>query len=303
MPSHVRNITFDCRDPHLLAGFWAAALGFVDDPENPNDPGDPEALVVDPTGRRPGLQFIPVPEGKEVKNRVHLDLQPDRARDAEVERLVALGAALVDDHRRPDGTGWAVLADPEGNELCIERSASERGHAEPRDTGERDWEFPLAGDERPIVVGQLEWYREGVLGKVGGIDPRVATTRPLRSATSIAGLVHHLAHVEDKWLHHRFAGHDLPEPWSSAPFDQEPDWEFESVGDVPLDEVVARYQAACERSRAAIAGHDLDDEGVHPLDGEAFNLRFALVHLVEETARHLGHLDILRELLDGTTGE
>ncbi len=303
MPSRVRHITFDCRDPHLLARFWAAALGFVDDPENPNAPGDPEALVVDPTGRRPGLQFIPVPEGKAVKNRVHLDLQPDQPRDAEVERLVGLGATVVEDHRRPDGTGWAVLADPEGNELCIERSAAERGQAGPRDTGERDWEFPLAGDERSIVVGQLEWYREGVLAKVDGVVPHVATTRPLRSATSIAGLVHHLAHVEDKWLHHRYAGHDLPDPWASAPFAEQPDWEFESVDDLPLDVVVARYREACERSRAAIAGCDLDDEGVVPLDGEAFNLRFALVHLVEETARHLGHLDILRELLDGTTGE
>jgi predicted enzyme related to lactoylglutathione lyase len=62
-----------------------------------------------------------------VKNRVHLELQPtDRTRDEEVERLVALGAKLVDDRRRPDGTGWAVLTDPEGNELCVERSAAER---------------------------------------------------------------------------------------------------------------------------------------------------------------------------------
>jgi hypothetical protein len=66
-----------------------------------------------------------VPEAKQVKNRVHLDLTPDnpapQARDAEVERIIALGATLVDDHRRPDGKGWVVLADPEGNEFCIER--------------------------------------------------------------------------------------------------------------------------------------------------------------------------------------
>ena len=95
MPSHVRNITFDCRDPHLLAGFWAAALGFVDDPENPNDPGDPEALVVDPTGRRPGLQFIPVPEGKTAKNRQHFDLRALGDLQAEVARLTELGAVRV----------------------------------------------------------------------------------------------------------------------------------------------------------------------------------------------------------------
>jgi hypothetical protein len=66
-------------------------------------------------------------EAKTVKNRIHLDLQPtDRTRDEEVDRLVALGAKLVDDQRRPDGTSWVMLADPEGNELCVERSAAER---------------------------------------------------------------------------------------------------------------------------------------------------------------------------------
>ncbi|GAA2708314.1 hypothetical protein GCM10010429_21380 [Micromonospora olivasterospora] len=71
--------------------------------------------------------FLQVPEGKTVKNRVHLCLEPaDRNRDAEVERLLALGATEVADHRRPDGTGWVVLADPEGNEFCVLRSAAER---------------------------------------------------------------------------------------------------------------------------------------------------------------------------------
>jgi predicted enzyme related to lactoylglutathione lyase len=74
----------------------------------------------------PEILFIQVPEGKAGKNRLHLDLQPDIRRDEEVERLLGLGAALVDDQRRPDGTGWVVLADPEGNEFCVERSAAER---------------------------------------------------------------------------------------------------------------------------------------------------------------------------------
>jgi hypothetical protein len=68
-----------------------------------------------------------VPEPKTVKNRVHLDLVPtDRTRDQEVARVLELGATLVADHRRPDGTGWVVLADPEGNEFCVELSAAER---------------------------------------------------------------------------------------------------------------------------------------------------------------------------------
>jgi hypothetical protein len=121
-----RNITFDCADPYLLAQFWSQVTGYQEDPENPNDPDDPEGYLAGPDGQ-PGLLFITVPEPKTVKNRVHLDLVPsDRTRDEEVERLLGIGATLVADFRRSDGAGWVTLADPEGNELCIERSAAER---------------------------------------------------------------------------------------------------------------------------------------------------------------------------------
>ena len=72
------------------------------------------------------MLFIPVPEGKTAKNRMHLDLRPtDCTRDEQVEKALALGATLLGDHRKDDGTGWVTLADPEGNEFCIERSAAE----------------------------------------------------------------------------------------------------------------------------------------------------------------------------------
>lgn len=122
MTSLVRHITIDCGDTYALGGFWGEVLGasLADD----DLPGDSEALLVSEGGT---LLFIEVPEGKSAKNRVHLDLQPqDRTRDEEVDRLLALGATLVGDHRRPDGTGWVTLADPEGNEFCVERSAAER---------------------------------------------------------------------------------------------------------------------------------------------------------------------------------
>ncbi|MFJ5706758.1 VOC family protein [Streptomyces sp. NPDC093105] len=122
MSSLVRHVTIDCADAHALATFWAEVLdGRLADDDHP---GDPEATV---ESAGASLLFIRVPEGKSVKNRVHLDLQPqDRTRDEEVERLLALGAKLVGDHRRPDGTGWATLTDPEGNEFCVERSKAER---------------------------------------------------------------------------------------------------------------------------------------------------------------------------------
>lgn len=122
MASLVRHVTIDCADPYALAGFWAEALEGTLGADD--DPGD-EMAVVDSAGA--SLLFIRVPDDKSVKNRVHLDLQPqDRGRDEEVERLVALGATVLADHRRPDGKGWVTLADPEGNELCVERSRAER---------------------------------------------------------------------------------------------------------------------------------------------------------------------------------
>jgi hypothetical protein len=126
MTARPHNITFDCADPYVLAGFWSQVTGYQEDPDNGNEPGDPEGFLAAPDGRH-NLLFIAVPEPKTVKNRVHLDLMPtDRTRDEEVARLLALGATLVADRRQPDGTGWVVLADPEGNEFCVERSAAER---------------------------------------------------------------------------------------------------------------------------------------------------------------------------------
>jgi hypothetical protein len=114
----VRSITFDCQDPYRLALWWCSVLGV---PPCPDDhPGDPEGLCVLGDGR-PTLLFEKVPEAKTVKNRVHIDLQAGSGRDDEVARLTGLGAGFVADHREPDGTGWVVLADPEGNEFCVER--------------------------------------------------------------------------------------------------------------------------------------------------------------------------------------
>ncbi|MBB5872419.1 putative enzyme related to lactoylglutathione lyase [Allocatelliglobosispora scoriae] len=125
MTALIRHITVDCADAYALAGFWSEVTGY---PRHPDDkPGDPASLLIAPDGEGPGLLFVQVPDGKSVKNRLHLDLQPtDRKRDEEVDRLIGLGAKLVDDHRKGDGTGWAVLADPEGNEFCVERSLGER---------------------------------------------------------------------------------------------------------------------------------------------------------------------------------
>ncbi|MGI8691954.1 MAG: VOC family protein, partial [Geodermatophilaceae bacterium] len=104
----------------------AELLGYHEDPEDPNLPGHEECMISSADGSH-RILFIDVPDAKQVRNRVHLDLQAvDRRRDDEVERAIRLGATLLDDLRNPDGTGWPVLGDPEGNEFCILRSDEER---------------------------------------------------------------------------------------------------------------------------------------------------------------------------------
>jgi predicted enzyme related to lactoylglutathione lyase len=116
------NINFDCANAYQLARFWSEVTGHPIDEDC--KPGDDEVAIDVPGGA--ALYFSEVPEPKTVKNRLHVCLQPDGPREAEVERLLALGATLLADRRNPDGTGWAVLGDPEGNEFCVLRSAVER---------------------------------------------------------------------------------------------------------------------------------------------------------------------------------
>ncbi|MFF8393083.1 VOC family protein [Streptomyces sp. NPDC016172] len=129
MTSSVYNVAFDCAQAFDTAQFWSKVLGH---PLNEDDePGDPVAVIKLPSGLH--LYFADVSEPKTVKNRVHLCLQPDGPRDAEVERLAGLGAKVLDDRRKPDGTGWVVFADPEGSEFCVLRSAEERAATQDAD--------------------------------------------------------------------------------------------------------------------------------------------------------------------------
>jgi hypothetical protein len=123
--SYISHTTVDCRDAYALSEWWKPVLGYTDIPDDPNEPGHEECMILDPdTGHR--VLFIEVPDSKTVKNRVHFDLRPrSGSRDEEVRRLLDHGASLVADLRRPDGAGWAVLADPEGNEFCVLRSDAE----------------------------------------------------------------------------------------------------------------------------------------------------------------------------------
>jgi catechol 2,3-dioxygenase-like lactoylglutathione lyase family enzyme len=123
--SRISHTTIDAHDAHAQSVWWGRVLGMTEDPEDPNEPGHEECMIFSPDGRTRVL-FIEVPEAKTIKNRIHFDLRPtDGTREEEVERLVGLGATVVADRRRPDGSGWFTLADPEGNEFCVLRGDSE----------------------------------------------------------------------------------------------------------------------------------------------------------------------------------
>ena len=125
MTSYVSHTTVDCTDAYTLSKWWEQVLDYVENPEDPNRPGHEEC----PISARDGshrILFIQVPEAKQVKNRIHFDLRPVAgSRDAELARLIELGAKPLDDLRKPDGGGWMVLADPEGNEFCVLRGQAE----------------------------------------------------------------------------------------------------------------------------------------------------------------------------------
>jgi hypothetical protein len=125
MTSFISHTTVDAVDPYELSRWWQQVLDYVENPDDPNLPGHEECPIFSRDGSHQVL-FIEVPDAKQGKNRIHFDLRPvEGGRDEELARLIGLGAKPVDDLRNPDGTGWVVLADPEGNEFCILRGQTE----------------------------------------------------------------------------------------------------------------------------------------------------------------------------------
>ncbi|HKW72267.1 MAG TPA: VOC family protein [Candidatus Dormibacteraeota bacterium] len=119
MFSAVLNVTFDCHNPGAVAEFWSGVTGYA--MEKVTSPGNDYWVVSAGDNKWPRLVFVAVPEKKAVKNRVHLDVLPvEGDQEREVQRLIGLGATVVDDRRELKPGGWVVLADPEGNEFCVE---------------------------------------------------------------------------------------------------------------------------------------------------------------------------------------
>lgn len=152
------------------------------------------------------------------------------------------------------------------------------------------------GDELTSLTGFLQRQRELVVWKVGGADDEALRSVSTPTGLTAHGLVRHLTNVERSWVRDVFAGESgLQFDWT----DDDPDGELHVPAGVTMADLVAGYVAESRRCDAVVAAHSLDDVSVR----RGFSLRWVLLHLVEETARHLGHLDLLREQADGSTGE
>ncbi|MFE6038948.1 DinB family protein [Streptomyces sp. NPDC056452] len=161
---------------------------------------------------------------------------------------------------------------------------------------------PLQADERTALIGWLDLQRQILRWKCEGLNDEDAhrPVIPTSPVMTMAGLISHMRWTEHMWLEVLFLGGDEKQNPSFDESSEDADWHTDGR---PLAELLAEYEAQCSRSNEIVAAASLDDVGRHPgfRSGSA-NLRWILIHLVEETGRHAGHADIVRELLDGTKG-
>jgi len=161
------------------------------------------------------------------------------------------------------------------------------------------------GSEFGLLSQYLNYQRETMLSKTDGLTHEQLAQKHAPSELTLAGLLYHLSLVEEDWMEVRFAGLPDREPWAGVDWHADPNWEFRTATQLEPEHLRSRYREACERSRQVMSNAaGLDQLSVKALrDGRHFSLRWVLLHLIEETARHAGHADFLREGIDGTVGE
>ncbi|KAB1909649.1 DinB family protein [Micromonospora sp. AMSO31t] len=163
---------------------------------------------------------------------------------------------------------------------------------------------PYVGDERAMLEGWLDYHRDTLLHKCAGLTAEQLRTASVEPSTlTLLGLVRHMADVERWWFRIRAAGEDIPGLYDG---DEDPDADLNAVADADPAEAFATLRAEVEAARKAAAGLSLDHTFRRPRrDGTAddMNLRWVYVHMIEEYARHNGHADLLRERIDGVTGD
>jgi len=169
-------------------------------------------------------------------------------------------------------------------------------------------EPPSAADETATLTGFLEFQRATLAWKCSGVDDAGMKATVAASSMTLGGILKHLALVEDYWFSQWLMGHDAAPQWDTVDWDADPDWEWHSAARDAPEQLRSLWRDAVDFSRvqvaAALAGGGLDQlAGRSSADGRAPSLRWILCHMIEEYARHNGHADLLRESVDGVTGE
>jgi Protein of unknown function (DUF664) len=160
---------------------------------------------------------------------------------------------------------------------------------------------PYVGSEREILVAFLDWHRATFEAKCGGVPSERLSERGVPpSSLSLHGLARHLGGVERWWFRIQFAGEDVPLLYYS---DDDPNQDFDRL-DGDVSEAFAVWRSECERSRDIVAAtSSLEQTGTLKSNGQPVSLRRVLVHMIAEYARHNGRADLLRERIDGATGQ
>jgi len=157
---------------------------------------------------------------------------------------------------------------------------------------------PRHADERDTLAGFLDLQRGVMLRKVADLDDASLRRSMTPSGLTLLGMLKHLAYVERWWFRAVFAGEDVRFPWT----DDDPDADWRADPAESVDSIAALYREECARAREIVAAASFDDACTTP-KGDSITLRWIVAHMIEETARHLGHADIMREAIDGATGD
>ena len=159
---------------------------------------------------------------------------------------------------------------------------------------------PRLGDERTQLQGWLDFHRQTLLLKCAGLTAEQLKTASVPpSNLTLLGLVRHMADVERWWFRRRFAGQQLGDLFCS---DDSPDGDFDDLAEADAEADLATFHREVELADAAAAGRDLAEEFLSPR-GKSLHLRWVYLHMIEEYARHNGHADLIRERIDGKTGD
>ena len=303
----VGGIFFRSEDAEALSGWYAEHLGVGAGQAAPGaGPADEFSWSV----RGGPLVFAPFPADTDywaADRAVMLNLRVDDL-DGLLARLAATGieAETRPEWDTPETGRFARVHDPEGNPVELWQEPPSAPGPEP--AADTRVDPPAAGSEVEVLLGFLDYQRQTFTRKTAGLTAAQLDQVLPPSPMTLGGMTKHLAYVEDWWCHQVLAGHDAPEPWVTVDWGADEDWDWHSASDDDPDALRALHAASLERSAAAVdaalaLGTGADAVAVGRSGREGLTLRWILVHLIEEYARHNGHADLIRESVDGVVGE